>query len=203
MTTIATGGTLTIDGRVYRAENVDVIGPEYQTFDCQVPDGQWTATDRLGHEHRYWRRGSDAKAALELPTLERHERHVECDGNNALHPFEEFCEGYTEVYWTCIVCGDEVQPGSRRGTESVKSREAYYEVTTSIDLAELAAADGYVVIDSTPASHDAARLVWPTGPGQTLDVTGRAWETRTAETAWRSTREPARVTQVWAVSDAG
>lgn len=195
MTAAATVIGLTMGGRTYTVEDVAHIGPEYETVRCQVPDEKWSATDAGGHEHRYWQPA--AGGDLALPTLTRSERHVDCDGDG-MHT-EEFCEGYTQVYWTCIVCGDEVVPGSRTGSRSFKSRESYTEVTTTIDPAELADEAGSYTIPPRGERHDDAHLVWPAGPGRMLDIRGQAWEID--ETWWAIGNGPTRVSQKWAVSE--
>lgn len=203
MTTTASAIGLTIDGRTYRVEEIEQDGPEYETFECSVPDESWSATDANGHEHRYWRRGSDPKADLELPTLERHVRHIECDGVH-IGGFlvDDPCEGYDELYWLCIVCGDEVAPWTRRGTTRTKVREGFLRVHTTIDPGELADDTGTVVLTSRPGAerHEGARLVWPAGAGRMLDVTGTAWCSRGPDVTYSG---PGRseIRQTWDLID--
>lgn len=65
------------------------------------PDPGWTWVDKAGHFHAFTGDGS-------LPTLERYEKHLNCDGSCA-----GVCsdEGYTETRYRCRACGKRVKPG--------------------------------------------------------------------------------------------
>lgn len=169
------GGTLTIGDRQMRIDDLELVGPEYKTYEANVPDETWTATDENGHLHRYYWPNSSKRGDPELPTLARHVRHIDCDGTG-FHPFEAFCEGYDEPYWLCVQCGDEIRPGMRRGTIRVKNREGYYQVTTITELADLVGESGTYTVPSRNTVADNAQLAWPAGPGKVLHLAGRAYE---------------------------
>jgi hypothetical protein len=85
-------GTLNIE-----TERIDITmaGPSYK------PDPEWTYVDKAGHFHAFTEDGK-------LPTLERYEKHLNCDGSCA-----GVCsdEGYTETRYRCRACGKRVKPG--------------------------------------------------------------------------------------------
>lgn len=159
------GGTMRLDdGTTIQLVGVEWVAPEVQYLDEQVPDPAWEYTDTNGHAHRWWwaggQRQGDHKAA-QTPTLALATRHVDCDG--ACWNFD--CDGYDVVYRTCIVCGDEVEPGTRAGTVTVETSAAHWSLLTE-----------ETSMPRTPAVGRAC-VQWPSGPGQLMVMNGQATET--------------------------
>lgn len=65
------------------------------------PDPEWTHVDKAGHFHAF-------AGDRSLPTLERYEKHLNCDGSCG-----GVCEGegWTETRYRCRACGKRVKPG--------------------------------------------------------------------------------------------
>lgn len=62
------------------------------------PDPEWQHTDTASHFHAFT---ADGK----LPTLRATLTHVPCDGSCG-----RGCEGYDENTYTCVICGEPVEP---------------------------------------------------------------------------------------------
>lgn len=90
--TTATGnvweGLLTIE------QEIIMVRSEYAV----LPDPNWRHVDSNGHAH-VW-------AGKEIPTLNHGYEHFECDGVCG----DPGCEGYHRSLWTCLVCGERVEP---------------------------------------------------------------------------------------------
>lgn len=73
-----------------------------------APDLSWTFQDANGHFHAFDKGG-------DLPTLNAVPRHVDCDGSCG-----GICqgEGYNVIDYTCVLCGEVVEPGSLPGPHS-------------------------------------------------------------------------------------
>lgn len=162
---ITTGGTLTIGDTELHVEDVEFVGPKWQWFDVQEPDPAWRHTDSEGHEHRWMAPLGDSKSDGELPTAVRSVRRIECDGSCGNWD----CDGYDEPVWHCRVCGDEIAPG-RRPSQRSSVVEAGYLLVQTMSPARRAI-PSVSNVRGTPAS-----IVWPSGPGQMTNYTGRAWE---------------------------
>lgn len=84
-------GSLSIETELI---DTTMAGPSYK------PDPEWTFVDKAGHFHAFTHDGF-------LPTLERYEKHLNCDGSCA-----GVCsdEGYTETRYRCRICRKRVKP---------------------------------------------------------------------------------------------
>jgi hypothetical protein len=75
-------------------QDVEMVRSEY----ASKPDPKWTFTDERGHFHAFAQGG-------ELPTLSRENVPVPCDGSCG-----GICEGYVAHRYTCLICGQEIEP---------------------------------------------------------------------------------------------
>lgn len=91
-------GTLTIT-RKY--ERIVASGPR--------PDPRWEFIDVSGHYHAY---DMGTARRTPYPTLDQAERQHTCNGL-CNDPYG--CDGWTEDYYTCIVCGEGIKPGTVEG----------------------------------------------------------------------------------------
>lgn len=73
------------------------------------PDPRWTFVDAAGHFHA-------RDATGELLTLKAVPEHVDCDGSCGGQ-----CrgEGYSAVRWHCVICQEEIVPGTIAGPHKV------------------------------------------------------------------------------------
>lgn len=84
-----------------------VVNIETERIDITVgsptygPDPAWTHVDKAGHFHAYGRDNA-------LPTLEKYEKHIGCDGQCGGGCGDE---GYTETRYRCRLCRKRVKPG--------------------------------------------------------------------------------------------
>lgn len=91
------------------------------------PDAKWTHTDGNGHFHAFATNG-------ELPTLNRETVPAPCDGSCG-----GVCngEGYTVDRYTCLLCGEEVEPryvpdmAARSPDASILGRKSAVVIVTS------------------------------------------------------------------------
>lgn len=104
------GATASIDGGEPVPATLKLIRQsEVVWTNLPQPDPQWEFTDPAGHYHA---RDADKK---EYPTLEARSEHVDCDGSCG-----GVCEGegYTDIRYSCRICGAEIEPGSKEGPHS-------------------------------------------------------------------------------------
>lgn len=111
--TLDAGSTITLDnGQPATVLEYTIDGPdiEWVRVDGAVmPDPNWVFVDSYGHEHR-WEHADrrDLSRPEALPTLNRSYVHIDCDGTCGNWD----CDGYDDPVWHCILCGDEVTPGT-------------------------------------------------------------------------------------------
>lgn len=155
-----TGGTLTIEGTELHVVELEDVAPDTKTLDCQLPDERWSYTDAHGHLHRWWLRADQPKGRKErepqAPTLVKTYEHVECDGTCGNWD----CEGYSIPVWHCVACGEQVEPKFRPGTTTIETSSGYWLVT----------------VEGEPfgPGEGPAVLLYPSGPGQMMRMTGQA-----------------------------
>jgi hypothetical protein len=130
--------------------------------DAPSPDPRWTFVDSAGHFH-----ARDSKGGL--PTLVSKPEHVDCDGSCG-----GVCggEGYTVVRCCCVICGEEVVPGTVPGPrEVVVNRRRSWKV--SVVNAPMSMADRVSVrfeVSGSPPMFGVARVCDGTFQSGEMDV---------------------------------
>lgn len=83
------------------------------------PDPRWFFIDSSGHYHAYDIRHEREHRSPYL-TLDERKRFYPCNGIE--HSPDE-CDGWSDTYYTCIVCGEEIKPGTIEGPHSINVYE--------------------------------------------------------------------------------
>lgn len=123
-------GTLTI---THEYERIVSSSPE--------PDRRWSYVDAAGHFHAYDQKWEDNLYNQAYPTLRPNSRHMGCNG---LCPDPDSgCEGWDDVYYTCIACDEEIEPKTVPGPHS---RSIHTSTTWELEVAAAVPSTGKVSV---------------------------------------------------------
>lgn len=149
-------------GPALRVVEERIDGPEFtyaRSLGAVMPDPNWVGIDEYGHEHRWASTGrSDGGKPEALPSLNRSFRRIECDGTC---PHWD-CGGYDETVWTCVLCGDEVEPGYKPD----------YQARTSGIPIQVGLARYEFLVEGDSLLPADGRLTFPTAPVPAMLVDG-------------------------------